>query len=576
MKKGNRKTKGGMGGVLFGGLFAAVGIGFLIFSVIPTLYEGWQMRSWIPVDATVLQARLNSHRSDNSTTYNVTTQYRYSWQGQNYAGNRVGISSGSDNVGNWHQQQYQRLRSAQDNNSTLTIWLNPASPEETVVDRNIRWGLLAFKSIFVAIFGGVGITIIVLSLRKQTVTQNSSSPWQDNPAWRDNRIRSAGQGVVWFLWLFGIIWSLSMIPLWLNADKLMAEGLPVSLLPFLFPLIGIAVLIQAAIKTLRWRRFGNTVLSLSPFPGEVGGRVAGHIDLPYRLTSLTNVEVRLSCIHVYWRRSGNKSERRTEVVWQDSRRVRLEHGPQGGRINFDFRPQKGLPFSSEGSDYHEWIVEAYAKLAGPDLDKRFTIPVYGSTETTPPAEVEGSAPVTASQSSGRAMGVSADALPEWLQMGYRAGGLTLHLPMFRNLAMSIPMLIFGSIFAGIGVVLFQQSDAPWLMGVIFSLVGGVIFLGSLYSLGNSLEVVVSGRGIDLTRRVFGLPLRKSLNAGVIRKLDKKISAQSGTTAFYKVFVVDRKGGQTTIADSLSSASAADYLMMQLGRQLHIDEKGVGV
>jgi len=570
MKSGNKKTKSGTGGVLFGGIFAAIGIGVFILSVIPTLYEGWQMRSWQPVEAFVLQANLDSHRSDKSTTYSVSTQYRYSWKGQTYTGSRVGISSGSDNVGHWHQQQYQRLRRARDNDTSLSIWVNPESPGNTVVDRNVRWGLLAFKSIFVAIFGGVGITIIVLSLRKQTVFQDSPTPLLDNSAWRDNRIRSGGQGIVWFLWLFGILWSLFMIPLWLNADKLTTEGLPLSLLPYLFPLIGVVVLIQAVIKTLRWRRFGNAVLSLSPFPGEVNGRVAGHIDLPYRINALTEVEVSLSCIHIYWRRSGKNNERRTEVVWQDRQRVRLEHGPQGARIQFDFRPQKGLPPSSDGSDHHEWAVNVHAKMAGPDLDQRFTIPVFGSIDPSVQPEFDGKAPVAAAMSAESAVGVSADALPDWLQMGYRAGGLVLHLPMFRNLMMAIPLMIFGAVFAGIGVFLFQQSDAPWVMGLIFSLVGSGIFLGSLYSLGNSLDVVVSGRGIDLTRRIFGFPLRKSLNAGVIHKLDKKISVQSGNNAYYKVFVVDRNGGRTTIADSLSSASAADYLIMQLGRQLHID------
>jgi len=562
---------GRLGGVLFGGIFAAVGIGFLLLSIIPTLYEGWQMQGWQAVPAQVLETELHHQHSDNSTTYRVTARYRYVWQGRSYFGSRVGISSGSDNVGSWHQTHYQRLRSARDTATPLTVWVDPQAPAHAIIDRDIRWGLFAFKMVFVVLFGGIGLGIVLFSLRRQRTMPHSAAPWLENPAWRDNRIRAGGRAALWSLWLFGILWSLFMIPLWLHRDRLLAEGMPLALLPYLFPLVGVAVLAQAVITSLRWRRFGNAVLRLDPFPGELTGRVAGHLALPGLPAGAREAEVMLRCVHVYWRRSGNKRERREEVLWQDTRRIRFLPGPQGGGLAFEFRVPPDLPPSSQGSDHHRWTVTVRANLAGPNLDHDFTIPVFARDNATPSPSPrrrqEHQHPAPARSAAG------AESLPEWVQLGYRAGGMALYLPMFRNLQVAIPLTLFGILFGAIGVFLLQQQDAPLIIGGGFTLFGGLATLGGVYALGNSVEVLVSPRGISVTRRLFGLPLHKHLPLGEIQGLEKRIGAQAGSRAFYRVYANGRKGGRTLLADALPSASAADYLMTQFEQQLHPGQRG---
>ena len=37
------------------------------------------------------------------------------------------------------------------------VWVNPDAPGESIIDRDIRWGLVGFKSIFLFVFGGVGL-----------------------------------------------------------------------------------------------------------------------------------------------------------------------------------------------------------------------------------------------------------------------------------------------------------------------------------------------------------------------------------------------------------------------------------
>ena len=130
--------------VIFGLPFAAVGVGFLLLSVIPTLYDWSRMLLWEATSAEVLNANLESHTGDDSTTYRAVARYKYHYAGQHYINDRVAISTRSDNVGSFQQQLGSRLRSAFNNNRPITVWVNPNDPQESIIDRSLRVGLLIF------------------------------------------------------------------------------------------------------------------------------------------------------------------------------------------------------------------------------------------------------------------------------------------------------------------------------------------------------------------------------------------------------------------------------------------------
>jgi hypothetical protein len=76
------RTDKGKGGswflTLFALPFAGVGIGMLLFGVLPTLYDWSRMQYWQPVQAQLISASLNSHRGSKwGYTYSVSADYRY-------------------------------------------------------------------------------------------------------------------------------------------------------------------------------------------------------------------------------------------------------------------------------------------------------------------------------------------------------------------------------------------------------------------------------------------------------------------------------------------------------------------
>ncbi len=163
--QGQRAGAGYRAGI-FGAVFAAAGLGLLFFAVIPTLVEALAMRSWQPVSAEVSEAHLHQRHTDDGITYRVTGRYHYTWQGLEYSSTRIGISGGSDNIGDWHQRYYGMLSEARDGGFVISVWVDPQSPHQAIVDREIRWGLLAFYIVFAVIFGGVGAAVIVFSLHR--------------------------------------------------------------------------------------------------------------------------------------------------------------------------------------------------------------------------------------------------------------------------------------------------------------------------------------------------------------------------------------------------------------------------
>lgn len=173
-----RKRVGSWWLVLFALPFAAVGVGMLLLGVVPTLYDWSRMQFWQPVQATLVSAQLNTSRSSKSTTYHVTARYRYQVAGREYEGERVAISSGGDNVGDFQEALGERLELALRNGHTVPIWFNPSTPADAVIDRSLRPGLLAFKMVFVVVFGGFGVGMLVHLARAPAQARRKTSPQQ--------------------------------------------------------------------------------------------------------------------------------------------------------------------------------------------------------------------------------------------------------------------------------------------------------------------------------------------------------------------------------------------------------------
>jgi len=361
----------------------------------------WQeAKGWVETPATIEHLELEVHSGQDSTTYRVDCRYSYVFNGQTFQGTRAGLADGSDNIGSWQQTTYERLRRHHEGveSDPVSCWVNPDNPQEAVLDRELRWGLLLFHLLFVVVFGGIGLAFALVPVwwRRGAARLRSlqarypDQPWRWKAEWAEKRLKPQGPGRA--LWLLAVFWNVVSLPvaaiaLW---DAVREES-PWALVFLGFPLVGVGLLAAAIVQSRRYRRFRDSRLELRPMPGVIGGSLRGTLHLAGDLTAIGDVELILQCERTFVTRRGGKSQTCREILWEQQRVV-----PTGGatfgltelQVPVDFSiPSDCRPTDeSRGSDAVRWRLRARAALPGANLDLKFDVPVFGTADSRPPGD----------------------------------------------------------------------------------------------------------------------------------------------------------------------------------------------
>ena len=560
---------------LFALPFFGVGV-WMLWSVSSTMYEAWQMRSWVPVEARVMTAGYTTNSGD-SDTYEAYAEYTYSYGGAYYTGDRVTISSGGDNIGDYQTDMGNRLSRARAAGTPVTVYVHPDDPQVSIVDRDVRWGLMGFKSIFLFVFGGVGLGLLIAAWRApkekdKSLPQYRSSPWLLNDDWQTATVRSSSRLAMWAAWGFAAFWNLiSAVTPFLAYREVVEKQNYVALIALLFPLIGIMLIAWAIRRTLEWRRFGPAPLTLDPFPGSIGGHVGGTIDLKLPYDSNARFELTLTNIHHYVSGSGKNRSRKEKALWQDVQFAHTETGSSGTRLSFRFDVPAGLEASDadpEGDSYHAWRLNLRAELPGADLDRDYDIPVYATATTSRMLSDR------VVQRSRQELDIVADQnIRDAIDVRLHGAGKSLYFPMGRNLGASIGGFIVGAIFAAAGWYLVVE-EGQRIFGGIFGGVGALIALATLYMMLNSLEVSKRGSSVTAVRRVLGIPVsRRTLQLHEFERFSKDSSFQTQSggkhVMHYSIYALDRSGNRIVVGEGFRGESEANAAISFISRELGV-------
>lgn len=557
----NKKKEGrvSIGMILFGLIFVAVGVAVVVGLMLPMLRDGWHAQTWPQVQATLLATDLEQHYSDNSYTYEVTARYRYRYDGQDYEGTRVGLTVGSDNIGDWHQRIHRRLQRALSNSDSITVYVNPDDPADAVINRDIRWGYLGLLSLFPLVFGGVGAGIATAAFnRRQPLPTDSDIPQRPvSPV----KIDSGGKAGMWGSWFFALIWNGISAPLFFAIPEEFAKGNKLILIGGLFPLIGIGILIYAVRATMEYRRFGKIELAMDPYPGAIGGEMAGTLDIPVKLSRQDHYTATLSCIHVYTTGSGKNRSTKHKVVWQESGTPAAFATGTGTRLVVRFQVPEGLPDSAPASsDYHMWKLTVRGEIPGVDLNRSFEIPMEVGTTTSgtlgkhtltvengPPPEIPSSL----------------------LRMTSTPHGTLMIYPMARMKGAAFATVLFGSIFLAVAYFAGQHIDGMgWLFSGVFGVVGLAVLLWGLWMPFNSLKVVASPQGVMIQRRWLNIPLfSRRMARDVITDIERVQGMQSQvgnkTIIYYQIQARGRDGRTLTLGENIPDNLMADRILRKI-------------
>ena len=565
---------------LFALPFFSVGV-WMLYSISTAFIDVVRMDNWLQVEAQLLSAGYTTH-SGESITYEAYANYAYHVDGRRYTSDRVSVFGGSDNIGDYQQDLGRNLGAAHSRGESILVYVNPNDPNEAIIDRGIRWGMVGFRSIFVFVFGGVGLGLLIAAWKApkekdKTLATYVEKPWLLNDDWQTASVRSNSKSSMYFTWGFAAFWNLISAPMpFIAYQEITKSQNYLVLVGLLFTVVGIGLLVWAVRRTLEWRRFGPAPVTLDPFPGSIGGHIGGTIDINMPFDPNAKFQLALANISSYVSGSGKNRSRREKAKWQDQIVAHAEPGGKGTRLTFRFDVPEGLDPSDaeQGDSYHIWRLSLTAELPGTDLNRDYEIPVYATATQSRHLSNIAVERAKAEQSS-----IDAQSVRDVVNLSHVAMGKRLFYPIGRFLNASIGGVIVGGIFAAVGWYLIVKEDHT-IFGGVFGGFGALICIWCLYVLFNSLEVRLEGSRIVTVRRWLGIPVgRKSGQAGDVVKLEKKnyLKTQSGSRhiIYYNLEATTRDGNKLILGEGFEGESQANAAIDLISREFGIRTASMG-
>jgi hypothetical protein len=359
-------------------------------------------------------------------------------------------------------------------------------------------GTVLFLGLFGLVFGGVGVWMILRAVKgykssqqvDERKTQHPDKPWLWREEWASGRIQDSNRSSLSYVWFFAILWNLISAPLSmvLPREILQDRNYP-ALVGLLFPLAGAGLLIWAIRATLRWKKFGTSLLELETLPGVIGGHLEGILQTPTPLFAEEGFSLKLTCIDRRVTGSGKNRSVNEKILWRERQVIpkeRIEAGIQGSSIPLTFQ----IPYDARETDRKDmdnailWYVDAEASVPGVDYGAQFEVPLFRTSQSDPdfaPArETEVPEPTaeepTHTDSHG---GIT-------VRPGQR-GGTEIYFPPARNVSVAVALTFFTSIWSAViwfmmtqGAPIFRTGESDQRLSLVGSFQDHPLLPGGRY------------------------------------------------------------------------------------------------
>lgn len=559
---------------LFALPFAVVGF-VVAFMAGLRLWSWAEARDWREVPARILEVELEEHTGDGSTTYEAVARYEYQYEGTTYQGNDVGLGSGADNIGSFHEDKYRELELYRSQDRMFRCYVDPDNPSRSILYREARWGLLSLMGLFALIFGGVGIGLMFGGLwgkrkldEEENLTDlNPTEPWRWKPEWAEGRIASSGKARFVLPAIMAILWNLISTPLLFVLPKEIIEKENyLALIGFLFPLGGFGLLVWAGRAFIRWKKFGDSVFEMSTFPGVIGGRLAGRVLTSIDLDPSAGFLVTLNNINRVTTGSGDNRSTSERILWQDERHLLEEsaqYDPSRSEIPVEFQIPFDASPTEERSDDDQvlWRLQVEAEVPGVDFDAQFEIPVFETAQSRPATEEDaihiqpwgGGTEPTLDVAE---FGIASELLS--------TGGQRLTFGAARHKGAALALTAFLAVWLGFNYLLIHL-DAPIVFPIIWGLFSLLILFGTLDLWFERRTIDVHSDHLVLTGGIFGLGKTLEIQCSAIEEIKPVRGMQAGDKLFYRVQITTHDDKRYIAATKLDSLSLTRHIIDLMAR-----------
>lgn len=436
------------------------------------------------------------------------------------------------------------------------------------------WQQAGLLAVFALAFGGVGVGGIAGTIAgrrrveggRSREARHPAAPWLWREDWASRRIGDSSRSGMWGAWIFTGLWNLISLPsAVLGAREALERGHHAALLVLIFPVVGVGLLVWAVRATLRYRRFGVSVLELSTLPAAIGHVLEGQVRTPPGLRPAAGFRLVLSCVRRVTSGGRNRSTSES-IVWQDERR-----SPAGGLgvpVAFVIPADAVASTPSASGTRILWRLEVGAELPGVDYAAVFEVPVFRTAASDQPR-------TAAERTVASAFAVSsAYRQPAGSRIDVRTTrrGIELDFPRARNPGMAAGLSAFGVSWAG-AVWATLALHAPLIFPLVF---GGFGLLLAYAVLDAWLGVtrVRAGDGQVTVATGWVAPRReRTLRATEIAEVTTRIGAQAGRATYYDVVLVTTGGKRVTSGGAIRDKREAEWLAERLRVGLGLPSPG---
>ncbi len=550
-------------GVVFGVLFALGGAVSLYVTAFKPIVSYISTSGWVEVPASIISVKLKRYHDD-STTYKVEARYTFEYNNDHYSSDRVSLSTGDDSIGDYWQNLFKEIKHHHSQNE-VSAFVNPKDPEQSVLDRTLRWKVILSGASAALIFFGVAGFFLWASLKP--VKSNAARRQQETISGIPSNQKSSAK-------LSGIFGAILL----LSGAGIAAVALPTELksnnygvlLVLIFPLTGAGILHHAYKIHRDYRKFGPTPLYLNPNIPGVGGQLGGWFSIyttpaQRRSTRLTenfsrnNLTARLICT----RKTYGKNNTNSKIIWQAEQPVFIEHTGYGNKGTFIFQlPDHALASSDSKPGYRiDWMMTVEGQLNGLGYFLRdWLVTVEDNTDelsttlSIPDSFLQQARHTQAQQ--------ELQSASSQIPLVENSHSIQIHSRAGRYVKSVLSGILFGSIFMGSGIFTVSQN---WWPGYLFVLIGSLISLTCLYKLGKSIVTTIEKDSLSVytCTRLYGIAISKKSSTLIDEdQIDLKKTSSSQTarkrTEYYDLRI-EHGDEAITLATAIKGRDAADRL-----------------
>lgn len=148
-------------------LFCTALLAFGVYAGYRAVACVWRWRTaqaWTPVPARIVSLEFSKGRNSRAVIYETRCEYTYRYGGKDYLSSHVGLETGAESLGEWHQDVYGVLAKLKKAEQSATCYVDPDCPERAVLFRDLRLPLVGFYLVFATGFIGLNLPIVIVFL----------------------------------------------------------------------------------------------------------------------------------------------------------------------------------------------------------------------------------------------------------------------------------------------------------------------------------------------------------------------------------------------------------------------------